>query len=592
MKYIFLSLVLLCLNIISNAQLGNSNILDDAAVGTSWYDLQSRGILGNRAHCFDDGTLAVVWTMGFQPLAFPERGTGYNYFNGYSWFATPAERIESDRCGWPSIASFGVDGEIIVSHLSGADDEGLLFNKRIEKGSGVWEEFLLQGPPPDNEYILFPRLVASGESSEYIHLLCVTAPETNGGVIYQGQDPALLYSRSIDGGANWDPQHVVLEGTGIDHYFGINPDEYIWAEPKGNVIAFLVADAWIDMFIMKSEDNGNTWEKIMVWEHPYPFYDFQTTYMTDTLWAPDNSADIAIDSEGKVHLVCGLSRVFWEPGSLCLPYIHSDGIAYWNEDMPPFEADNQHDALDPINVLMKDYNLVGWMQDLNGNDTIELIDDIMTYRSYGLSTMPSLSIDNDDNLYLAYSSSTEGYDNGIYNFKHIWMRGYSAGGQVWGNFLHLDTNYISNIAECIYPEIAGDSEGQIHLFCNMDEIPGLAVDDDHNYNENSMFYFPIDKSDIFPSFPGVKEDAVLAEDINIFPNPAQDLIYLKGDMTEFLNAEIMIYNSLGKQLDIINVSSSNGDSFPINLGTYGSGVYFLKLMNKGHSITKKVCVVQ
>ncbi len=34
-------------------------------------------------------------------------------------------------------------------------------------------------------------------------------PVANGGIVYQGLDGALLYSKSVDGGATWNPEHLL-----------------------------------------------------------------------------------------------------------------------------------------------------------------------------------------------------------------------------------------------------------------------------------------------------------------------------------------------------------------------------------------------
>ncbi|MBN1340975.1 MAG: hypothetical protein JXA03_16725, partial [Bacteroidales bacterium] len=199
-------------------------------IGTTQYDLQSNTALGNRITLFDDGTIAAVWTQGIESSpSFPDRGTGYNYWDGTAWGPIPTTRIESDRGGWPSVAPFGEDGEIVVDHIAGGVGTGLLFNHRATKGTGAWTEFNFQGPAGGWETITWPRMVTSGVNNDVIHLIHTTYPVANGGQIYNGMDPALLYSRSADGGATWDPLHAQLPGTTIDFYKDISADEYTWA---------------------------------------------------------------------------------------------------------------------------------------------------------------------------------------------------------------------------------------------------------------------------------------------------------------------------------------------------------------------------
>ena len=207
----------------------------------------------------------------------------------------PAARIETLKTGWPNIAQWGENGEINVAHTGVV--QGLYFSKRETKGTGAWESFYLAGPDATN-VLVWPRMITSGANHDVIHVICPGGNATT----YQGQTPALLYSRSVNGGTTWDPQNIILPGTGIDFYNAINADEYTWAAPHGDILAFQVCDAFHDWFVMKSTDGGTTWNKIMVWEHPYPFFDFNVTLTTDTLWAPDGAGDIASIMKEKCML--------------------------------------------------------------------------------------------------------------------------------------------------------------------------------------------------------------------------------------------------------------------------------------------------
>ncbi|MCX6271512.1 MAG: GEVED domain-containing protein, partial [Bacteroidetes bacterium] len=100
-------------------------------IGMSRYDLQSNAASMNRLYLFDDGTLGATWTMGFQDPGFPDRGTGYNFFNGSYWNPVPSARVEDIRTGWPSYAPWGSNGEIIVSHTSSTD--GLKISRALRE---------------------------------------------------------------------------------------------------------------------------------------------------------------------------------------------------------------------------------------------------------------------------------------------------------------------------------------------------------------------------------------------------------------------------------------------------------------------------
>ncbi|MEZ5147249.1 MAG: hypothetical protein R2759_09245 [Bacteroidales bacterium] len=98
--------------------------------------------------------------------------------------------------------------------------------------------------------------------------------------------------------------------------------------------------------------------------------------------------------------------------------------------MPAFS--NNLNALNPYDhpdsELEENYNLIGWSQDIDNNGTLDFTDEIGLYW-LGLSSMPQLVVNDWGQLYLVYSSVTEGYDNGLKNFRHLWIR---AGAQANG----------------------------------------------------------------------------------------------------------------------------------------------------------------
>ena len=111
----------------------------DIVFGTSYYDNQTNSTTPRHIHVFDDGTIGTAWIMSQDNTNFPgcpDRGTGYNYFDGSEWGTPyPEFRIENTRTGWPSYAPFGENGEIVCAH-TGDVSLGLQFSWRENKGTG------------------------------------------------------------------------------------------------------------------------------------------------------------------------------------------------------------------------------------------------------------------------------------------------------------------------------------------------------------------------------------------------------------------------------------------------------------------------
>jgi len=570
-----------------NPYVSNSKeLVGENIIGTSWYDLWGNYWASNRIHLYPDGTMAAVWTQGFEPPAFDGRGTGYNYFDGTNWGDDPTVRIEDVRTGWPSYAPLGENGEIVVSHDYPTN---LVLSTREQKGTGDWNQSVLFGPG-GNGAAAWPRVVTSDEDNNTIHIIASSYNP------YEGQENALLYYRSLDGGESWENEAEILDGTGEDFYTEIPNDNYGWADPNGGAIAFVVGGAWNDLFMMKSTDNGDSWEKTVIWEHPYPLFVWEET-VTDTFFCADNSANITLDNNGNAHVVFGISRVgHFEVGTTYSYWAGWDGVGYWTEGMPTFT--NNLDALSPdpleypLTEMVEDYNLVGWTQDVDGSGTIDLLPEIMTYNTLGLSTMPSVAVDDYGTVFLAYSSTTETYDNGEFNYKHIWVRQKEAA-ETWGAFTDLDENVIHQFDECIYPMVTQNiypDNQSIYVFYQADYIPGLAAPTtpDHEYDENRMFVVDYNIG------VGINENSGLVADFSVSqntPNPANNStsIIVETEKTGVIN--LSINNLLGQVVHQESVSNSSPIyTFDVNVSNLELGIYFYTIEIGNSSVTKKMLV--
>jgi len=335
----------------TNEYVSNFRDGEDIVFGTSYYDLQTNSCVPNHIYAYPDGTMASVWTMSHELEGFPncpDRGTGYNYYDGTAWGAYPTERIEPDRNGWPNYAPYGENGEIVCSHTGIAD--GLIFSHRPNKGTGEWSNFYLVGPA-DHENLLWPRMITAGENNETIHVFALTEPVANGGTPYEGLDGALLYSRSTDGGETWDPENVILEGLTSDDVGYISADNYTWAQPRDGVIAFSLMNGVADGLIFKSEDDGDNWEIITFFNSPYPLNDGSVPF--NLYYSIDGAGDLLIDDEGKIHVSAG--RTFYTSGDA--PGIYYgygvNVLIYWNEEMPAMDSTllGDVDAMEEAGVL-------------------------------------------------------------------------------------------------------------------------------------------------------------------------------------------------------------------------------------------------
>ncbi|MDO8896217.1 MAG: T9SS type A sorting domain-containing protein, partial [Bacteroidales bacterium] len=547
----------------------STNGLEEAVVMITQYDLQTNASLGNRLYVWPDGSVAATasWGVANAP-SFPDRGSGYNYFNGNTWNPMPTTRVESVRSGWPSITALGTGGEAMVSH--GGTPSGVNLYTRAIKGSGAWTENG-QIPNPSGGYQTWPRVASSGENNSVIHTFAIY--RITGNTTYR--EPH--YNRSFDGGQTWDGWAVAPEVDLAFYGTSIAADDYVIAT-NGDNVAILFASAWYDLFFIKSTDNGDTWEKTVIWEHPYPMFDWETTLTTDTLWAPDNSANIAIDNDGMVHVVWGTTRVRHEaPGTTYNYFPVTDGIGYWNETMGqiPTNPDNPHktmkpEYLDGLNMGM----VVGWMPDINGDGQVTYAGDYLSYRSLGISTQPTIAIDENGSIMIAYSTWDETRVSEGKNLRSVFAS-YKDGffGTWYLAHENLTTGIFHEEGEA-YSVVAAQRgyNGAFHVMYSEDGTIGLALDDDHGYVDNLIYV-----TKVTPVIISVNETINPVNSISAaYPNPAADKINFTVNLSQASkNVEVSVHNIAGQLVSNETRSLGTGvNTVSIDASNLRSGLYF------------------
>jgi hypothetical protein len=561
----------------------SANLIEEEQIGTTIYDLQTNSSTQNRIFLYDDGTIAATWTMGFTSTAFPERGTGYNYYDGTAWGDDPTTRIENVRTGWPSYSPWGENGEIVANHT---DLDGLWVGHRDQKGTGTWTSTILGGPAGVVD-VTWPRITTTGINRDVIHTIYCTWPSSGP---YMGQEAVVLYSRSNDGGQSWDILNHFFDELGPDYYTTMNGDTYEFAEPKDGILAFLIGDSWIDLALMKSTDDGETWAKTVIWENPYPLH--VTGQVTDTFYCADGAHHLAIDNSGLVHVVFGINRAYADAaGEYWFPLV--DGVGYWNENRPTFS--NTMDALNPYgeagSELVSDYSLIGYAQDVNENGTWDILGEVGTYY-VGASSHPQITIDQNNEIYFIFDGVTETYNNGTQDYRHLWAR-YSPNGDFWGPFVDLTSDLIHIFDECVYPSVSPTSDDYFHLVYMTDIEPGIAVNGDADpYGDNYTKYMKVLKEDIKV---GIKENHETVSNENVsqnYPNPfrGSSLVYVMLDKAASLSLEVT--NLMGQVVYLVPEKQypAGKAELAINANGLDSGIYFYTIRSGEKSVTKKMMI--
>jgi hypothetical protein len=561
----------------------------DIVVGKTMYDLQSNSSIPQHTWAWPDGSVATVWTRGMDnPPGCPDRGTGYNYFDGTTWGAAPDARIEQTRTGWPSIAAYGTNGEIVCAH---AGTGPLQFSYRTTKGQGEWQYFQLESPVADAE-LLWPRMTTAGENHETIHVITLVGS----GYEYEGLTMALTYSRSTDGGATWDPYMEILDGMTSEDMAGVSADDYAWAIPRGDTIAFVVFGGVADGFVMKSYDNGDTWERVTFYMSPDPFFNGDGGDLPKC-GGGDGYNSVAIDKEGMVHVAFGrqihMDDVADDGSWSYWPY--SDGLVYWNESMAPMDTTTIN-----YQIIPEDWTSIPLYQNgqlaayTHGNENDDSIVGVAPYYA-SLTSMAQLALTpnakGEEIATIIYSGLAVGYSNEEMqqNYRHIYKTHSELDG-VWADPPEDLTGDVFHLAsECVYPSMY-PCQGTFHVVYQSDNKPGNSLQPtggNHPPVNNDIVYLPITP---FPVGVNNNIDVASFDVAQNRPNPAttRTLIDVKaprGPVT------LTVSNMLGQQVYTTQkISNGTGVEFSVNVSDLSTGVYFYTVKVAEKSITKRMVV--
>lgn len=565
-----------------------ANGVSDAVIMTTQYDLQTNAGIGNRIIGWADGSVSAVSTWGNASApTFPDRGTGYNFYNGSSWGAQPTSRVEPFRSGWPSITRLGENGEMLVSH--GGSPWGIYSYYRETKGTGAWTlGGIIPGAPAPYE-IAWPRITTSGEDHNNVHVISGDQPDAN------VPQFVVFYNNSQDGGQTWQGWSTPPEVDVTFYNNNIGADDYIMAS-NGDNVAILFCSSWYDLFFVKSTDNGQTWEKTVVWEHPYPTFDFNTTITTDTLWAPDNSANIAIDNNGMVHIVWATARVIHEtPGASYNFFPYTDGIGYWNESMGtiPTNPSNPHKTLDPeyLESLNKGI-VVGWVPDLNNNGELDItLADDLNYNTLGLSTQPSIAIDNDGSIAIFYSTPDESRTIEDLNYRSLYASYKDGIFGSWYNVAENITGGIFHLFEEVYSVTCAPNgyDGTFYAMYAADNLIGLAMDEQHIFQDNKIYV-----AKVTPVVIGVNENVNPVTEISsVYPNPVNSEMNIDVNLSKSSkNVEVSVHTITGQRVhnQTINTMVTGMNRISVNVSDLNTGVYFCTITVDGFKETRKFIV--
>ncbi|MBL7793244.1 MAG: T9SS type A sorting domain-containing protein [Saprospiraceae bacterium] len=562
----------------------------EVILGTTVYDLQSNSSVCRRISEQDD-KIAGTWTIGLEDPNYADRGTGYNAYDGSTWAAQPAARLESERTGWPNHVFTGDGGELIVSHT------GQYRLKVLKRGAGggAWTESLIPSNTPNGE--LWARAAVGGDDNQTIHVIAITTPVANGGVEYGGINGHILYYRSPDGGQTWDITDGIIPGLDSTNYAFGRADGY-YIDARGDVVAIGIFNQWNDLRVFKSDDGGDTWTSTVVLEFPLEKYNIDDGYTTADLFNDPNAPDtlailtndetgtVIVDESGLVHCFFGLMYVQDDDttdGNWSY-FPATDGLAYWNE------LRGENNAIRAVSAL-----------DLNGNDTLDItaIANIALYYT-SITSQPSAGIDASGNIYLAYSAVMEGTqfinteDN--QHYRHMFVTVSSDLGETWStpyDLINADVMTeadLTDFVEAVFPSVVRDVSDSLRLVFQYDFRPGLSVRGDMDPAEvNFISYVSVPLSDL--GIVGTNEVVQPGYfELKTQPNPTNGALQVSFELDAQAETTLDLLSATGQSISKLSSTSLNAGPHQLqfDLNQLPKGVYVLRMVSDNKVATTRV----
>lgn len=547
-------------------------------IGNTWFDTQTynSGNVMNRIYEYPDGNIGATW-IDKGENGVPDRGTGYNFFDGANWTGTIEHLGGDPNNAFPSYAPWGATGEIVEHYQYILNDGPLKLLRRDIKGTGTWQEIVL--PPPAGNYsIVWASMITSGTNHEYVHILAFTYDSP-----YMGQTNALLYYRSPDGGATWDINGEIIPGLDSAYFPAISSLKYSWAQPVGNTLAFTYGFDQFDGLVFKSTDNGTTWQKTVVYQSP--FNPKNVPDQTPVYGSGDGSSAITLDSQGKVHVV--FSRQLWfhdvitnPPGGWYYYPLNAEGMIYWNESLPALDSTIVSSYT--LDYLAAGGYLIGWVFPPDSN---LVIPSGQPNYGAGLTSGAQIGIDASDNLFVVWAALAPGYTDGNFFYRHLFGNSSPDGGLTWNGIKDLNTDIQFAFSECVYPAVAPIVGQKIQVVFQEDDVPGTG-----SGNENFMDHMDIDKG-FFVGVPEVSPLPGFSVSQN-YPNPAYGSTQFLVRLDQSSDVLVTMTNLPGEVVKRSDPGRLNPGNTLLTLDLSGlpAGIYFYTVSANGRQVTHKMVV--
>lgn len=585
-------------------QLSTTTVTEEV-IGYTYYDLQTNAAISNRLTKNADGTMSASWT--FSPNAtsgYPDRGTGYNYYDPSSsalskWYFTPDGtngdfpnvRTETAyRTGFTNIGVTDGGKEMSIAHSSTAGH--MLLNWRATKGTGAWTAMPnALGTGTNND--TWAKFAVSGED---VHAIWQGSGTT--GTPTNGQDGPLYYNHSSDGGQTWPTLHQLIPQIDSNYYAGFGGDDYA-IDARGNTIAIVCGGAATDIVLLKSTDNGVTWTKTIILQFPIPFFSYDTMFtyidadnVVDTMTSGCGDAKVIIDNNNMCHVVYGAFRWYRDSTTAAgyySPLWGTDGLMYWNETMGTDAAFSFAES-----------------QDFNNNGVIDVPADTTcslpwgNYRG-GVTGMPSLGIDAAGTIYVSYQALAENTDTAVWHqmHRHIYVTATPDNGNTWAYPIDIVPMAAAGgdgeFQEAAFAAMARTVDANAYIIYQRDNAPGTSLATagtcdqiNNNLNSSDIVFASVEAQTLVGMVKAQANDVFVGQN---YPNPVNGLTNINISLKKASTINMEVTDLVGKVVYSQEFTAQSGsNTVTLKTNNWQAGVYFYTVTVDGQKVTKQMVI--